>query len=90
MLHVTAGAGSLAMTLDALNLVTANSVDLNDDWYIEVETGAEGRISTNPITSIPTLITLSASTVTNHRLSESRVKAATAAALCAASKPRTP
>jgi hypothetical protein len=61
MLHVTAGAGSLAMTLDALNLVTANSVDLNDDWYIEVETGAEGRISTNTITSIPTLITLSAS-----------------------------
>lgn len=60
MLHITAGAGSLAMTLDALNLVTANSVDLNDDWYLEVETGFEGRFSASPVTEVPTLITLSA------------------------------
>ncbi len=61
MLHITAGAGSLAMTLDALNLVTANAVDLNDDWYIEVETGADGKFSTSPLASVPTVITLSAS-----------------------------
>lgn len=65
--HVQGAGTSVGVLLGAIPLITLAGADLTDDWVVEIETGAVGQTSAQPLASIPVLITTTASVETLRR-----------------------